>query len=55
MNQFPLKTLMIGGVGLGQSFFETSMPVLQWFIALGTLVIIIITIVKKLKNGTNAK
>lgn len=42
--------LMVGIVGLGQTLIDYSMPLVQWFIAVGSLIIIILTIILQIKK-----
>jgi amino acid transporter len=50
LEKYPLVSSVLGAAGLGQTFLDYSMPILQWFIAVGSLVIIVLTIILQIRK-----
>jgi hypothetical protein len=51
MDNNPIVSIGVGITGLVQSFFNWTTPLLQWLILVGTLMIIVLTIINTFKKG----
>ncbi len=50
LSNHPEAAVISGTVGLSNSFLEWSTPLIQWLVLAGTLVVIILTIIGRIKN-----
>jgi len=50
LSSHPQAAIISGTVGFFQSFLEWSTPIIQWLVLAGSLIIIILTIIGRIKK-----